>query len=113
MEHDDLDDTARPPGNSVGAFSIPRTPAMDMLLNEHAHLFNHPDLRKCPLRDLEAWVYQRAFEEGIAAILAHFEAGGKVLRPFRFVVQEGQRRLRENEVRLEAIGEGLDDLPIG
>ncbi len=94
----------------VGTVKIPKRAALDMLVNEHAHLFNSSSLRTCPLYQLEGWAQRIAFEEGMAALLDHFAKGGDPLKSFRFVVESGPRRLRENEEHLAAAVDGLEEL---
>lgn len=46
----------------------------------------------------------------MAALLDHFAKGGDPLKSFRFVVESGPRRLRENEEHLAAAVDGLEEL---
>jgi hypothetical protein len=91
----------------VGTVKIVKSAALDMLLNEHAHLFNSKSLRTCPLYQLEGWAQRIALEEGLAALLDHFANGGDPLKSFRFVVEPGPRRLRENEQHLAAAAQQI------
>ena len=46
----------------------------------------------------------------MAALLDHFAKSGDPLKSFRFVVESGPRRLRENEEHLAAAVDGLEEL---